>query len=398
MIALLFARPAAADPYVLSRPGDEIRVTIEQLSAPYATKSASNSPSIVARKSSDRPSVPAGFSVSIFADGLSNPRKLLIAPDGAVLVAETQADRITILTGQDQATRTASFVDGLSNPFGMAFHDGQLYVADTRGVWRMPYDPAARAEDRKPVMVTPPGAFGSGNGHITRSLLFSRDGAQFYVGIGSRGNIDEEEAPRASIQVFAADGSAQRTYASGLRNPIGLARRPGSDELYAVVNERDGLGDGLVPDYFTRIQPGGFYGWPYAYLGPHPQPGFGERRPDLVARAIVPDVLFQSHSAPIDMAFYEADAFPPAYRGSAFVALHGSWNAHVPSGYMVAEIPFEHGRPVGSYRAFATGFQIGQPGDSRAWGRPAGVAVAADGSLLIADDVGGTIWRVIHDR
>lgn len=393
--------PALASDYMPPKPGDEIRITVEQLPPPFETPSASNSPSIVVRSADLRPLVPAGFSASIFADHLSNPRKLLIAPDGAVLVAETQADKITILKDPGRtghATSAQTLIDGFSNPFGMAFQGGDLYVADTRGVWRVAYDPSLKVSDRKPIMVTPPGAFGSGNGHITRSLVFSRDGRRFFVGIGSRGNIDEEEAPRATIQIFNADGSGQRTFASGLRNPIGIALEPGTDDLYAVINERDGLGDGLVPDYFTQIRDGAFYGWPYAYLGPHPQPRLGGLRPDLVAKAIVPDVLFRSHSAPIDMIFYDGDAFPADYRGSAFVALHGSWNAHLPSGYMVIQVPFAAGKPIGSYRAFATGFQIGVPDDSRAWGRPAGIVQASDGSLLIADDAGNTIWRVSYGR
>ena len=246
--------------------------------------------------------------------------------------------------------------------------------------------------------MTPRGAFGSPGGHWTRNLVFSRDGRRFFVAVGSRANLAEEPAPRATVQVFDADGSGQRTYASGLRNPVGIAFYPGTDDLYVVVNERDGLGDELVPDYLTRVRDGDFFGWPYAYLGANPQPGFADRRPGLVARSKRPDVLFRSHSAPIGLVFYDAGQFPREYRGDAFVALRGSWNASRPRGYMVARVPFENGRPAGAYEAFATGFWAAGERRARVWGRPAGLAIAADGSLLIADDTGGVVWRVSYGR
>jgi glucose/arabinose dehydrogenase len=196
------------------------------------------------------------------------------------------------------------------------------------------------------------------------------------------------------VQRFAADDGGQATFAAGLRNPVGIAFYPGTTELYVVVNERDGLGDGLVPDYLTRLAPGGFYGWPHAYLGANPDPDFGPRRPDLVAATLVPDVLFQSHSAPLGLVFYDARQFPQSYRGDAFVALHGSWNAAQPTGYKVVRVPFKNGRPIGGYENFATGFWARGKTSARVWGRPAGLAVAADGSLLIADDVGQVVWRV----
>ena len=197
-------------------------------------------------------------------------------------------------------------------------------------------------------------------------------------------------------QVFDLDGGGQRTFASGLRNPVGIAFRPGGDALYVVVNERDGVGDEMVPDYLTRIEDGDFFGWPYAYLGPNPQPGYGDRRPDLVARTKLPDVLFRSHSAPIGLVFYDGKSFPDDYRGDAFVALRGSWNAAVPRGYMIVRVPFEDGRPAGGYQVFATGFWERGENTASVWGRPAGLAVAADGSLLIADDTGGVIWRISY--
>ncbi|MBY0431320.1 MAG: PQQ-dependent sugar dehydrogenase, partial [Rhodospirillales bacterium] len=250
----------------------------------------------------------------------------------------------------------------------------------------------------KPERVTPPGALGKDDGHWTRNIVFHPDGSRFYVAVGSRGNIGEEAPPRATIQEFRADGSGQRSFATGLRNPVGIDFRPGTAELWSVVNERDGLGDGLVPDYFTHVREGGFYGWPYAYIGPHPQPDLGGKRPDLVARSIIPDILFRSHSAPLGMTFYRGESFPPDYRDDAFVALHGSWNAAEPRGYMVVRVPFRDSRPAGWYEPFASGFRTGGKDRARVWGRPVGLAVAKDGSLLVADDEGQTIWRISAER
>jgi glucose/arabinose dehydrogenase len=257
----------------------------------------------------------------------------------------------------------------------------------------VPYKPGDTKAAGRRELVGAEGALGSGGGHWTRNIAFSPDGAHFYVSVGSAGNIDEERAPRATVQEFKADGSGQRTFASGLRNPVGIAFYPGTSDLYVVVNERDGLGDGLVPDYLTRLKDGGFYGWPYAYIGPHPQPDYAQRRPDLVKATIVPDVLFQSHSAPLGLVFYEGAQFPAAYRGGAFVALHGSWNSGKPTGYKVVFVPFKDGKPAGAPEDFLTGF-LPDPKSGVAYGRPVGVAVDAKGALLVADDVGNIVWRI----
>ncbi|MDD3445978.1 MAG: PQQ-dependent sugar dehydrogenase, partial [Zavarzinia sp.] len=284
-------------------------------------------------------------------------------------------------------------------PYGIAFRGSTLYVADARGVWRMTYAGAAPAE--RVEMITPEGDFGETGGHWTRNLAFSADGSSFFVAIGSESNVGEEPEPRATIRRYPAPGGTGVTFASGLRNPVGLAINPVTGALWAVVNERDGLGDDLVPDYLTEVIEGGFYGWPYAYLGV-PDPRFGDRRPDKVAEMRLPDVLFRSHSAPLGLCFYTGTQFPPEYRGDAFVALHGSWNAGTPRGYQIARVDFEDGRPVGNgYEIFLDGFRTDEPGHSgraSVWGRPAAVAVAADGALLVADDVGGTIWRVVHGQ
>jgi glucose/arabinose dehydrogenase len=380
------------------KPGEQFSISPDALPVPAEDTAVANPSEAVPRPAGALPRVPAGFAVSVFAEGLDNARYLEILPNGDVLLAEMAAGRVTVLrdeTGAGVATRRFTFAEGLAHPHGIAFHDGSVYVGDTRAVWRYRWNPADGTAIGAGEPITPPGALGEGRGHITRNIAFAPDGRHFYVAIGSRSNIAEEPAPRATIQEFDADGGAGRTFASGLRNPVGIRFYPGTDTLFAVVNERDGLGDLLVPDYLTRVQRDGFYGWPYAYIGHHKQPGFlGDRRPDLVARAIVPDLLFQSHSAPLGLEFYQGTQFPAAYRGDAFVSLHGSWNAGVPTGYKVVRVRFKDGRPAGGYENFLTGFWLSGTSPAQVWGRPVGLATARDGSLLIADDVGNRVWRV----
>ena len=392
-LALVSASALAGPPRV----GERFSVRIQDLPPPYATASVANGPRRIPLPPGTVPAVPEGFRADRFAAGLVHARWLAVAPDGAVMVAEPRAGRITRLVdgdGDGRAETRSIYASGFALPHGMAFHAGYLYVADTERVWRLPYRPGETRAASPAEPVTEAGVFGPPGGHWTRNLAFAPSGERFYVAVGSAANLAEEAPPRATVQVFAADGSAQRTFASGLRNPVGIAFRPGTDDPYVVVNERDGLGDRLVPDYLTRLREGAFYGWPYAYLGSHPQPGLADRRPDLVAGAVVPDLLFRAHSAPLGLVFYDGTMFPPAYRGDAFVALHGSWNAAEPQGYMVARVRFRDGRPVGSYEAFATGFWVSGGRRARVWGRPVGLAVAADGALLVADDVANVVWRI----
>ncbi len=381
--------------------GERFEVRVGDLPPPYASPSATNSPERIDRPADATLDVPEGFRANIFASGLAHPRWMTVAANGDVLLAQPRAGEVTLLRdadGDGAAERREAFAGGLDRPHGLAIEGGHLYVADLNRVWRYRYQPGQTRAAGAPEPVTPPGALGSGGGHRTRNLVFSRDGRRFFVAIGSRGNIGEEAAPRATVQVFNADGSRQRTFASGLRNPVGIAFYPDSGDLYVVVNERDGLGDELVPDYLTRIEDGDFFGWPYAYLGANPQPGFAERRPDLVERSKTPDVLCRAHSAPIGLVFYDADQFPEEYRGDAFVAFRGSWNSGRPTGYMIVRVPFASGRPLGHYEVFATGFWAAGERRAQVWGRPAGLAVAADGSLLIADDTGGVVWRISYGR
>jgi glucose/arabinose dehydrogenase len=245
-------------------------------------------------------------------------------------------------------------------------------------------------------MITKRGVFGIVQGHANRHLAIDPKNGAMFVGVGSSGNIGVEPEPKATIQRFGADGSGQTTYVSGTRNPTALAFQPESGDLYAVVQERDGLGDRLVPDYLIRVEKGAFYGWPYAYIGKNPQPGFAQMRPDKVRSAVVPDLLFEAHSSALDIAFSTGGQFPQEYRGGAFVALKGSWNRSEPTGYKVVYVPFKDGRPQGEYVNFMTGFWVGGIHRAEVWGRPAALAVAKDGALLVADDTGGTIWHVAY--
>ncbi len=323
-----------------------------------------------------------------------------MASNGDVFLTLPQKGQVVLLRdgdGDGKAELRTIFATGFELPHGLALHDGYLYVADVNRVWRIAWHPGDTKARRKPESVTEAGVFGSSEGHWSRNLVFSPDGTRFIVTVGSVDNLGENPPVRATLQSFAADGSDQRTLASGLRNSVGITYRPGSSDLYVVVNERDGMGDGLVPDYLTRIQPGAFYGWPSAYIGAHAQPDF-PARPDLVARAVVPDLLFQAHSAPLGLVFYDGKMFPTYYRGDAFVALHGSWNWGKPTGYKIVRVPFKDGKPAGYYENFLTGFWVAGHEPAQVWGRPCDVAVAADGSLLVSDDASGTVWRISYKK
>jgi glucose/arabinose dehydrogenase len=380
------------------RPGLKIHVDAQSMPAPGATPSRSNGPQTVPKPAEALPHVPAGFVVNVFADKVGSARNIVIASNGDVFLAQQHDNKVALLhdDGTGTANRITTFVDGFQQPFGIAIGTDMMLIADLQGVWRIPYHPGDTVAQAKPTRITAEGAIAGGGGHTTRNVLIAPDGTKFYVAIGSKGNAEGDPEPRATIQEFAIDGSHQRTFASGLRNPIGMAFAPGTTDLYTVVNERDGLGDELVPDYLTKVVDGGFYGWPYSYLGAHPDPKKGDQRPDLVSKALVPDLLFRSHVAPVGMVFYTGAQFPKSYQGGAFVALHGSWNAAHPRGYEVAFVPFAGGKPTGSYTVFASGFWIDGETPAKVFGRPSGVAMMKDGSLLIADDVARTVWRVSY--
>src|SRR5271170_1483673 len=356
-----------------------------------------NHPVVVAPPPNFQLLVPPGFNVSVFARGFDQPRWLAVAPNGDVFVAESAAGKVIVLSdrqGLGRAESRDAFADYLNLPFGIAFHDDYVYVADTDEILRFRYDPktSKRLGEAERILGLPGMGY---NQHWTRSLAFSNDGKRLFVSVGSRTNISIESDPRrAAVLVADPDGKNMRVYASGLRNAVGITFNQQTGRLWATVNERDDIGDSTPSDYFTSLIDGGFYGWPYSYLGSHVDDRVAPRA-DLVARAIVPDLLLGAHVAPLQFTFYEAEQFPTAYRHGAFVAEHGSWNRRMRDGYEVVFIPFSNGSPAGEPSSFFSGF-VPDPADKDVYGRPVGVAVELDGSLLISDDGGKLIWRVSY--
>ena len=369
-----------------------------QLPPPYQTPSARNGPHVIDRPDGARLQLPAGFQIEEYATGFERPRYMTFGPSGELLLSDsTNRDgKVYILFDRDgdhKAEDRKVLLDGLDRPFGLAFWNGYLYVGETTALKRYKYDAKNMTVGEGEMIVNMPEF---GQGHWTRNVLFDREGKKFYLAIGSRSNVDAGEPEmRAAINRFNPDGSGHEIYASGTRNPIGLAWYPGTDTLWAAVQERDALGDDLVPDYFTHLQEGGFYGWPYAYIGKHEDPRRKGEAPDLVARTIKPDVPIQAHSAVLGAMFYTGDQFPQEYRGGAFVACHGSWNRSRRVGYSVIFIPFKDGKPSGPARNFLTGFML-SPDNRDVWGRPVGLLQLPDGSLLVSDDGGNKIWRISY--
>ncbi|MES2464059.1 MAG: sorbosone dehydrogenase family protein [Armatimonadota bacterium] len=369
------------------------RVTADNLPPPFATGSASNGPSVVPRPSAAGLTVPPGFHVYRWAENLPGVRTLATAPNGDVFAVESGAGNVIVLrdANHDGIPETRStFASGLRQPFGIAFYPPGpsplfVYVANTDSVVRFAYSRGAmQASGNSQVIVSglPTG------GHWTRGLAFRPDGAKMYVSVGSAGNANEgEEERRAAVLEYNADGSGYRRFAAGLRNPVSLAFHPTTGALWTTVNERDGLGDDLVPDFVTSLADGGFYGWPYFYLGANPDPRLPVR-PELAGSVLVPDALFQAHSAPLGIAFYTGTTFPVSYHNNAFVAFHGSWNRGQRTGYKVVRLT-----ESGGYEDFIWGWAAT---NGSVWGRPVGIAVAGDGSLLISDDGGNCIWRVTY--
>ena len=372
-------------------------IHIEQLPKPFATPSAGNPPHVGSQPDNATLHLRPGFRISLFAEKLDDPRAMLLAPNGDVIVSEPGAGKITILRDSNHdgvAEQRFTFASGLDNPYGLAFHEHWLYVGNEGAVVRFPFETGQTSANATPQQIAP---LPSG-GHSTRGVLFNRTGTKMYVSVGSHSNVSSGEAPgRAAILELNPDGSGKRIFASGLRNPVGMAWEPVTGALWTAVNERDGLGDELVPDYATSVQPGAFYGWPYAYLGAHEDPRRAGERPDLVKKTIPPSVPIQAHSAPLGIAFYQGSMFPAEYRGRAFVALHGSWNRAKRTGYKVISIPFKNGRPTGGYDDFVAGWMTDESSRT-VWGRPVGLLVLADGSLLISDDGGGKVWRVTYAK
>ncbi|HTZ33637.1 MAG TPA: sorbosone dehydrogenase family protein [Methylomirabilota bacterium] len=369
-----------------------------QLPPPFASKSAGNGPDGVKPPAGFMPTVPEGFHVTIFAKEFSRPRFIVAAPNGDIFLADTGAGEVMVLR-DPQHTGTAQerevFAKDLSRPFGIAFHGDYVYVGNTGAVVRFKYDPktSKRTGEAEKILDLPPGG-----GHFTRTIAFSEDGSKLYVSVGSSSNIDiEKDDRRAAVLVCDPDGKNSRIYASGLRNAVGLAIEPVTGAVWVAVNERDELGDNLPPDYLTSLQEGGFYGWPYSYIGSNVDPRVKPQKPALVAKAIIPDVLLGAHVAPLQFAFYTATQFPEKYRGGAFIAEHGSWNRAVRSGYQVAFVGFKDGKAAEDPVPFLAGF-VTEPRGKNVNGRPVGVAVAQDGALLVSDDGAGVIYRVSYGK
>jgi len=371
------------------------------------------------------PVAPAGFTVSKFVGGLTNPRWIYVAPNGDIFVAQatTEGKKVSdVVSGragsqnlgespnsilifrdanQDGKPEVAEvFLSGLHQPFGMLVIGDSFYVANTDGLWQYPYKEGQKkiTAKGKKILELPAGGY---NNHWTRNIIANADKSKIYVSVGSGSNVGENgmehEVRRANILEINPDGSAERIYAAGLRNPVGMDWNPETKQLWTAVNERDELGDDLVPDYITSVKDGAFYGWPYAYFGPNEDPRMKGQKPELVKKTIAPDLAVGAHTASLGLAFYKAAAFPAKYKNGAFIGQHGSWNRSELSGYKVAFVPFQGGKPSGKLEDFLTGFIV-EGGKSEVYGRPVGVAVLNDGSLLVADDAGNTLWRVSSDK
>ena len=386
-------------------PGTTRKITVNDLPEPFATNSSSNGPEVVARPANAWPVAPAGFKVEMYATGLDNPRLLRTAPNGDIFLAESDPGRIRVfrgMTGDGKPEQAQVFASGLKRPYGIAFYppgpDPQwIYIGNTNEVIRFPYHNGdLKANGASQHIASLP----SGGGHWTRALDFSPDGKRMFVAVGSASNVDDPdthpgETNRADILVCDPASCTLSVYAYGIRNAGGgIAVNPQTGELWCSVNERDALGDNLVPDYITHVQEGGFYGWPWWYMGAHQDPRHKGKHPELKDKAIVPDVLLQPHNASLEFTFYQGKQFPAEYSGEIFASEHGSWNKSVRVGYEVIRVSLHQtGHATGEYQDFLTGFVLP---DGQVWGRPVGITVAPDGSLLVSDDGSGSIWRVSY--
>ena len=398
--------------------------TPDSLPAPYETKSVKNFSKVIGWPENKTPVAPDGFKVTKFADGLQNPRWIYVTPNGDVLVAEANteskglkkvtekisgkaesqntgesANRITLLRDKDNdgiPELKQVLLFGLNQPFGMLVLGNSLYVANTDGIVQYPYQPGQtqiKSEGKK-ILDLPAGGY---NNHWTRNIIANANQTKIFISVGSGSNVAEHgmenEVRRANILEINPDGSGERVVAAGLRNPVGMCLAPGTNELWTVVNERDDLGDNLVPDYITKVKDGGFYGWPYAYYGPNEDPRLKGQQPELVKETLIPDMSMGAHTASLGLVFYKKKAFPAKYHDGAFVSQHGSWNRSQLSGYKVIFVPFQNHKPSGDPEDFLTGF-IADTSKSEVYGRPVGIAVLPDGALLVADDASNTIWKI----
>ncbi|PZX48394.1 PQQ-dependent sugar dehydrogenase [Algoriphagus chordae] len=375
------------------------------LPPPYSTESVRNQSKLVDWPEGKMPTAPTGFTVTKFAEELDNPRNTYVGPNGDLFVAESNtkgsADRITILRDKDENGDFETqevFKEGLNQPYGMLILNDFFYIANTDGLYRYPYKSGQLKLDGEgeKIVDLPAGGY---NNHWTRNLIANEDGSKIYISVGSASNVAEhgmeEEHRRAGILEINPDGSGEIIYASGLRNPVGMSWNPTTSELWTAVNERDEIGNDLVPDYITSVKKGGFYGWPYSYFGQIEDPRMEGKGQELVEKAIIPDVPVGSHTASLGLTFYDGSTFPEEFKNGAFVGQHGSWNREELAGYKVLFVPFANGKPAGKPMDFLKGF-VSDSAESEVYGRPVDVTVLPDGSLLVNDDTGNTLWRVSY--
>lgn len=400
---------AAFTDYTQEHPGVRRKLTLADLPEPRPDESVDNGPHMVPRPEGAWPVAPAGFKVEMYAVGFKEPRIIRTAPNGDLFVADSSAGEVKLLRGvgaDGKAKQVETFAAGLNRPFGIAFYPlganpEWVYVAGTGSVVRFPYkngDVKARGAAETLVNDLPGFARLRGGGHWTRDVVFSLDGKRMFVSVGSRSNADDmdnnpAEFHRADVLEYTPEGKFVKVFASGLRNCVGEAINPTTGQLWCSTNERDALGDNLVPDYITHVEEGGFYGWPWFYMGGHQDPRLPGKHPELKGMVITPDVILQPHFASLGMTFYQGKQFPAEYFGEGFAAEHGSWNRHKRSGYEVIRIPMKNGKATGEYEDFLTGFVAP---DGNVWGRPVGVTVGNDGSLFVTDDGSRTVWHIIY--
>jgi glucose/arabinose dehydrogenase len=402
-VADVITGTSAFTDYSKEKPGVFRKITVADLPKPYATEGASNSPTLIPKPDNAWPQALPGFKVERYAEGLHEPREIRTAPNGDMFVAENRLGQVLVfrgITNDGKPQKKEVFGTGLRNNFGIAFYPlgdnpQYIYIGNTNSVVRFPYhngDLKATGPAETIIPELPTG------GHSTRDLAFSPDGSKLFVAVGSDSNVNDpdthpREFHRANILQYTPDGKFQKIYAAGIRNPVGIAVNPTTGQLWCSVNERDMLGDNLVPDYITSVKEDGFYGWPWFYMGDHQDPRLEGKHPELKGKVIVPDVLLQPHNASLEITFYGGKQFPKQYQGDIFAAEHGSWNKAKRAGYEVIRVPLQNGKANGVYEDFLTGFVTPEGG---VWGRPVGVAVAPDGSLMVTDDGSKSIWRVSY--
>lgn len=390
--------------YKDEKPGVTRKITVADLPQPYATQGVSNAPTVVPRPANAWPQAPSGFKVERYAEGLDYPREIKTAPNGDMFVAENHAGEVLVFRGiskDGKPVEKSTFATGLKNNFGIAFYPlganpKWVYVGNTNSVVRFPYKNGDLKASGPSETIIP--ELPAGGGHSTRDIAFSPDGSKMFVSVGSASNVDDtdthpREFHRANILEYTPEGKFVKIYAAGIRNPVGIATNPVTGQLWCSTNERDMLGDNLVPDYITSVKEDGFYGWPWYYMGHHQDPRHAGKHPELASKVTVPDVLLQPHNASLQLTFYSGKQFPAQYHNDIFAAEHGSWNKSARAGYEVIRIPLDNGKSGGEYQDFLTGFVTAE---GEVWGRPVGVATASDGSLMVVDDGSKSIWRVSY--